>query len=308
MLWLNIKRIIRGGFINFTRNAFVSLSAILIMTITLFTIGSVVFIMAGLNTSLAEIRNKVDISVYFMPAASEADIMSVKKSLEALPSVGNVAYLSKDEALEAFKTRHEGDQLTLQALEELGDNPLGAVLNIQAKDPSHYETIATFLKEDSVLSNESSSLIDRINYFDNKIAIDRLSKIIDAAARLGFGFSMLLVIVSVIIAFNTIRLAIFISREEISVMRLVGASNKYVRGPFVISGVIYGLLSGLITLAVFYPITRVIGLSTASFFSGLNFFTYYTSHFGEFFLLIVGSGIVVGAISSYLAVRRYLKV
>ena len=307
MLWLSIKRIIRGGFINLTRNAFVSISAVLIMTVTLFTIGSVMFLLAGLNTSLTEIKNKVDISVYFTVNAPETDILAVKKSLEALPAVSAVSYLSNEEALAAFKERHSGDELTLQALDELGANPLGGVLNIQAKDPSQYEAIATFLKGDSLLSNGQSSIIDRINYFDNKVAIDRLTKIIRAFEKLGFVVSAILIAISIMIAFNTIRLAIFISREEISVMRLVGASNKYIRGPFVISGIIYGLMSGLLTLAIFYPITRWIGVYTASLFSGINFFTYYTSNFGEFFLIIVGSGIVLGAISSYWAVRRYLK-
>ena len=293
---------------NFTRNGFVSLAAVLIMTVTLFTIGSVVFLLAGLKTSLSEIKNKVDVSVYFKVGAGEEDILSIKKSLEALPAVNKVTYLSDAEALAAFKTRHEGDALTLQALDELGANPLGAVLNIQAKDPSQYQAIATFLKEDSALSSGPSTIIDRINYFDNKVAIDRLTKIIRAAEQLGFALSAILIAISVIIAFNTIRLAIFISKEEISVMRLVGASNKYVRGPFVISGVLYGLFSGLVTLVIFYPLTRWVGEYTASLFSGINFFTYYTSHFGEFFLIIVGWGVVLGAVSSYLAVRRYLRV
>lgn len=292
---------------NFTRNAFVSMAAVLIMTVTLFTIGSVMFFLAGLNISLSEIKNKVDVSVYFTVGAAESDILAVKKSIEALPAVSTVTYISDEMALQAFKNRHEGDALTLQALDELGMNPLGAILNIQAKDPSQYEAIVTFLREDSVLSKGALTIIDRINYFDNKTAIDRLTKIIGAAGQLGFALSAILIAISIIIAFNTIRLTIFISREEISVMRLVGASNKYVRGPFVISGILYGLVSGFLTMFIFYPITRWVGEYTASLFSGVNFFTYYTSNFGEFFLIIVGSGVVLGAVSSYLAVRRYLK-
>ena len=308
MLWVNIKRIIRAGVMNFSRNAFVSLAAILIMTVTLFAIGSVIFIVVGLNASLTEIRNKVDISIYFTVGANDQDILSVQKSLEALPSVVRVAYISQDEALQNFKDRHQGDSLTLQALDELGDNPLGAILNVQAKDPSQYESIASFLKSDSALSAAESSIIEKINYFDNQVAIDKLGKIIQAAERSGFVLSFILILISIIVAFNTIRLAIFISRDEISVMKLVGASNKYIRGPFVISGILYGLIAGVLTMAIFYPLTRYVGVATANFFSGINFFSYYTENFGQFFLLIVGSGVVLGAISSYLAVRRYLKV
>ena len=302
------QRIVKSGVINFFRNGSVSVATVLVMSLSLLMLISVLLGGIFFDAFIQGLQDKVDVSVYFKVGAGEEDILSIKKSLEALPAVNKVTYLSDAEALAAFKTRHEGDALTLQALDELGANPLGAVLNIQAKDPSQYQAIATFLKEDSALSGGPSTIIDRINYFDNKVAIDRLTNIIRAAEQLGFALSAILITISVIIAFNTIRLAIFISKEEISVMRLVGASNKYVRGPFVISGILYGLFSGLVTLVIFYPLTRWVGEYTASLFSGINFFTYYTSHFGEFFLIIVGSGVVLGAVSSYLAVRRYLKV
>ena len=126
--------------------------------------------------------------------------------------------------MENFKLVHENDQITLQALEELGDNPLEASLNIKAKEPSQYEGIANFLNEENILSS-AAKIIDKINYFENKVAIDKLSRIIDSAERLGLALSLALVIVSVVITFNTIRLTIYISREEISVMQLVGASK-----------------------------------------------------------------------------------
>ncbi len=307
MVWISIKRVIRAGFMNFTRNGFVSLAAVLIMTVTLFVIGSVIFLLAGLNASLGDIKKKVDVSVYFSTGAAEEAVLGVKKSLEASPLVSEVEYISRDEALENFRKRHEGDSLTLQALEELGANPLGAILNVRAKDPSQYESVANFLKEDSALSEGENRIIERINYFDNKTAIDKLTKIIQAAERLGFAVSAILAVISLLIAFNTIRLAIFISRDEIAVMRLVGASNKYVRGPFVISGVIYGLVAGVMTMIIFYPVTKWLGESASNFFGGVNFFNYYTSNFGELFGIIVGAGVILGAVSSFWAVRRYLK-
>lgn len=307
-MWTSIKRVIKAGAVNFYRNGFVSLSSVFIMTITLFVIGSVVFLSATLSASLEEIKSKVDVNVYFLTSASEEDITALKEVLLRLPEVKDVKYISRAEALENFKKRHENDELTLQALDELPDNPLGAVLNIRAKEPSEYEGIANFLKGESALSKNSNSIIDEVNYYDHKTAIDKLSNIIRSAQTLGLALAFLLVVVSVSIAFNTIRLAIYISREEIGIMRLVGASDKYIRGPFVVSGVLYGVSSALITLALFYPLTYYLGDSTQNFFSGLNVFRYYTLHFGEFFLIIAGSGIVLGAISSFLAVRRYLNV
>ena len=308
MFWTNTKRVIRAGFTNFYRNAFVSLASVLVMTVTLFVIGGVVFLTATLNSSLNAIKEKVDVNVYFQTGASEEDILALANSLRTMPEVLEVEYISREQVLSNFKERHKNDELTLQALAELSENPLGAVLNVRAKEPSHYEGIAQFLKGESALSQGQVRIIDEVNYYDNKAAIDTLTRIIDSAQTLGFALSLLLIIVSLIIALNTIRLAIYVSREEISVMRLVGASNKYIRGPFVITGILYGILSGAITLAIFYPLTYYVGDATADFFSGLHLFHYYLSHFGEFLLIIVGSGVGLGAVSSYLAVRRYLRI
>lgn len=308
MFWTSVKRVVRAGCVGFYRNGFVSLSSVAVMTVTLFTIGGVLFLSATLNASLEEIKDKVDINVYFQSRASESEILALASSVKALPEVKSVEYISRAIALENFKKRHENDQLTLQALAELPDNPLGAVLNIRATDPAHYERIATFMKGDSALSQGGVSIIDEINYYDNKKAIDTLSRIIKSAETLGFALSLILVVISFMIAFNTIRLAIFVSREEIGVMRLVGARNAYIRGPFVVSGMLYGAAAALITLAVFYPLTYYLGGATANFFSGLNLFRYYLTHFPEFFLIIAGSGIGLGAVSSFFATGRYLKI
>src|SRR3989338_5701932 len=293
MLWTSIKRVIKGGVVNFYRNGFVSLASVLIMVVTLFVIGSVLFLSATLHASLTELKGKVDVNVYFQTGAEEADILALANALRALPEVKEVNYVSRAQALEQFRARHRNDELTLQALNELPDNPLGAVLNIRAREPSQYE---------------GKAIIDEVNYYDNKAAIDKLSSIIDSVQNLGFGLTVVLVVISVIIAFNTIRLALYISREEISVMRLVGASNRYIRGPFVVTGILYGASASPLTLALFFPLTYYLGDSTEAFFSGLNLFRYYLAHFGEFFLIVVGSGIALGAVSSFWAVRRYLNV
>lgn len=307
MFWTKIKRVCKAGFVNFWRNGFVSLSSVLVMSVTLFVVGSTIFSSALLQGSLAQIKDKVDVNVYFTTGASESDILALQKTLKTLPEVSEVTYTSREQALIDFKERHADDQLTLQALEELDENPLGAVLNIKAKNPSEYEGIATFLKGKLALPNGTSG-IDKVNYYQNKTAIDRLTRVIDGAEKIGVAVAVTLCLISIIIAFNTIRLIIYISKEEISVMKLVGASNKYVRGPFVVSGILYGFASGLLTLVIFFPLTRWLGTASANFFSGVNVFTYYLSHFGQFALIIIGTGVVLGAISSALAVTRYLKV
>jgi len=308
MFWVTGKRIIKTGLLNFWRNGFVSLSSVWVMTTTLLVIAGLLFMIALLGVTLDQIRDRVDINVYFLPEALDEDIEALRRSIESLPEVAHVDFITRDEALENFRERHANDEITLQALDELGDNPLGAVINIRAKETSQYEGIANFLESDQVLGSDGSPIIDDVNYQQNKVAIDRLTNIIDSTEAVGFAISLVFVVMSVLITFNTIRLAIYVSREEISVMRLVGASNYYVRSPFVVTGILYGLISGILTLVLLYPISYWLGPKSENFFTGLNLFTYYTENFGQIFFIILGSGVLLGAVSSYMAVHRYLKV
>lgn len=308
MLFTKIKRIFRTGLTNFWRNGFVSLSSLVVMFITLFMISSLIFMSAILKFSLQEIKDKVDINVYFVKNTTEADILSFKKSIEGIAEVATVTYTSEDIALANFKERHKDDASTLQALDELGDNPLTASLSIKAKEPSQYEGIAKFLNESDSVNGVGNPIIEKVNYYQNKMVIDKLTKITTAANTVGFWVSVLFLIISIVITFNTIRLAIFISKDEISVMRLVGASGRYVKGPFVVSGILYGIVSATLVMIVFFGLTYWIGNLSKNFFVGLDLFDFYLKNFGQIFIIVFGSGIALGAVSSYLAVHRYLKV
>lgn len=307
MLWTKIKRVFRAGLTSFWRSGFISMSSLVVMFISLFIITSLIFMSAIMKFSLQEIKDKVDINVYFVTKASEADIFSLKKSIESIGEVSSVTYTSREEALVNFKERHQDDALTLQALNELGDNPLTASLSIKAKEPSQYGTIASFLGGGDA-TPYNNPIIEKVNYYQNKAVIDRLTKITDAVNTAGFWLAILFLIISVIITFNTIRLAIFISKDEISVMRLVGASSRYVKGPFIITGILYGLVSATLVIIVFFILTYWLGSLAKNFFVGLNLFDFYLKNFGQIFLIVFGSGIILGAFSSYLAVRKYLKI
>jgi len=308
MFFTNLKIIFRTGLNYFLRNGFVSLSAVLIMSVTLFSIGAVAFMLALLDASIAEIESKIDLTVSFVTNAPEDGILEVKSALEKLPEVSGVIYTTREKALEAFRARNQGDTLILQALDEIGDNPLGATLSVQAKDSSQYESIAKFFTNNTALSAERLSIVDRVNFEDNKIVFERLSKFVSSAKQLGVSISVILGVISMLIAFNTIRLIIYISKDEIAVMRLVGATSRFVRSPFVISGILYGLIAAAFVLTLFFPITWWLRDATEQFFSGMNLFRYYNTNFFEFLALIGGSGLIAGALSSYLAVRKYLKV
>lgn len=303
------KRIVRYGFVGFVRNGFVSLAAILIMVVTLFVVSGLLISRAALSQTLTDLSQKVDVNVYFVTTAPEDQILSLKQQIEALPEVANVAYVSREQALADFKERHKDDQLEIQALDELKSNPLGASLAIRAKQTSQYESISKFLSASPAMAGSGSEqeIIEKVNFLKNKTAIDRLSDLIATSKTLGLGITIIFGFISVLIAFNTIRLAIYISRDEISVMNLVGAGHWYVRGPFVISGILYGVIAGVFVLVSLYPITLYLGPASARLFVSFNTYTFYIQNFPTLFLVIMGTGIALGALSSYLAVHRYLN-
>jgi cell division transport system permease protein len=301
MFFVKLKRTVKSGFVNFWRNGWVSLATVLVMSITLFVIGSLIFGKALLLSSLGQIEDKVDITVYFKTDASEVDVLALKDSLVELDEVKDVHYISRDEALILFKTRHTNNSLIIQSLEELDENPLGASLNIKAQNPSQYESIARFL-EAGVFS-----AIDKINYNQNRLVIDRLSNILQTSKNVGTGISLVLTFVALLVTFNTIRLAIYTSKEEIKTMRLVGASNRYVRGPFIVEGILYGVLASIFTMIIFYPLTFWLGSFSERFFGGVNVFYYYLTNFVETFAILTLIGVSLGTFSSWFASRRYLK-
>lgn len=310
MKLVNIRRIVRSGLLEFWRNAFVSFSSILIMIETLFILGLVLFSGVILNSTLDELRDKADINVYFTLSAPEERILELKGQLEALPEVERVDYVSREEALAQFRERYQDDQLVLQSLEVVGENPLQATLNVKTQSIAQYATITEFLEGQSALGGSQAPVIDKINYLDPRYrdALDRLQDIINAAQRLGIIIIGIFVITTVTILFNMIRLTIYTSRDEISVMRLVGAGSAYIRGPFMVEGVIQGLIAGLVALLLFYPLTWWLGDATEQFLGGVNVFSFYLAYFPVFFLIMVGSGVILGAASNFFAVRRYLKI
>lgn len=303
MMKVNFKRVFKNGVVNFWRNIWVSLAATLVMVLALFMIGSLIFSNLILTSALSRIEDQVDISVYFSAGAAEEEILNVRSALEQLAQIKSISYVSRDEALEKFRARHAANALITQSLEELGENPLQASLNITAKNSGEYEVIARFLE-----GGAYSSIIDKINYFQNQIVIERLANILAAARAIGLGGTIVLAMIAMLVVFNTIRLAIYTSRDEISVMRLVGASRRYVRGPFLIEGALYGLFSAAATMIVFYPITIWLGPLAERFFGGPNLFDYYISNFFQFFLILAFCGVILGVVSSSIAVRRYLKI
>lgn len=303
----SLRRIFKAGFVGFWRSAYVSLASIFVITVALFVIAVTMLVDQVLTVTLDQLKSKVDINVYFVTTAAEEDIVALRTSLEALPEVARVTYTSREEALADYRAKNSNNSVAMQALSELDDNPLGATLAIQAKEISQYEGIAQFLDEQKAKAEPQNPLIDVVNYKDNRESIERLNGIIAAGERASFITLIVLIVAAVLITFNTIRLAIYTAREEIAVMRLVGASNAFIRGPFMLQGVMYGLIATIATLAILYPIVMWLGPRTQSFIQ-FDIFVYFVNNFAYIFMVLGGIGVALGLVSSIFAIARYLRV
>lgn len=305
MMWINIKRILRTGFIKFWRNSVVAIASVLVMVITLFIIGSLILANVFLNDTLNNIKERVDISVSFKTDAPEGEIMALKSSLELLPEVKEVKYSSREKELEDFISRHKDNALLIKSLEEVG-NPFGARLSVMALDPSHYDSLARFLESHNEVGMSGGTIIDQIIF--KRDIVNRLLSIISISQKISLAVSIFLVLISILVTFNTISLAIYISRDEISVMRLVGGNNWYIRGPFLVEGLLSGVIASFIALILLYPGTIWLSQMTTGVYGGVNLFSYYKDSFGFLFLTLLVTGAFLGVSASFLAIRKYLKV
>jgi len=296
-------RVIKYGFLNFWRNGWLSVATLSIVVMALLVFEGLIIFNVLTKTAIETFKDKIDISVYFKIDTPEDEILRMKKSLETLTEVKIVEYISRDKALEVFKERHKDDPTIAQSLEELQENPLMASLNIKARNPKEYAVIADNLEKTSF-----RNWFEKITFAQNAALIERLGKIIDTAEKGGMIMIILLAIIAVLVTFNTIRLAIYSNREEIGIMRLVGASGSFIRGPYVIEGIIYGLMAGVLSVIIALPIVYFISPYIEIFIPEINLLFYFTSNL---FILLgyqLLFGVSLGIISSSIAIRKYLRI
>jgi len=252
---------------------------------------------------VADLENKVDVSAYFNSESPENDILAIRQDLIKLPEVKSAEYVSKDEALKQFKERHKDNPTLMQSLSELDDNPLRASLNIKAQSAAQFETIAGFLEQ-----SKYASLVNKVNYHQNREVIERVSNLAKNIGRGGLVASFVLALMAVFVTFNTVRLTMYNWKDEISVMRLVGAGNWYIRGPFVVEGIIYGILAAMFTLVILYPALYFLSPKITSFLPEVDLLYFFEVNIGQILILLVGVGAALGSVSSLIAIRRYLRV
>jgi len=305
-MFTSIKRILKSGWLSFSRDGGLAAATCFIVLIPIFLATSLFLLKDVSQFLISTIQEKADISVYFKESASEEDILKVEKEISKIPEVKNVKYVSKEEALESFVQRHKDEPVLMESLEEVGGNPFLAALNIRAFQASQYQAVANFL--DDTLSPSFKDLVEKVDYYQRKPVIERIFALTSGAGKAGISLSIVLAIVAILVAFNTIRLAILNQKEEIKVQRLVGASNWFIRGPFLVQGAISGTLAAIICLLIFTLICWFLSPKIEILFSDLNIWRYFTGNFFTIILIQLVTGIGLGVISSTIAIRRYLKV
>ncbi len=301
---LSFFRIIKTGFINFWRNWLLSTAATMVMTITLVIFAVLFLLFALTNYSISTIKDTVDISVYFKPGVGEQQILSIKTELEQNSKVKRIDYTSAAQALEEFKRRHAGDPLITQSLNELNDNPLPATLNIKADKLDDYPEIAQGLQNDRY-----EGFFSKVNFEDTRPVIDRLNKILSFIVTGGIILIIIFSLIAILVIYNTITLTIYNRREEVEIMRLVGATNGYIRGPFIVEALLYSLFATVITGLLVLPIFSNVLPKIAVFVNpGMNVFNQNIFSFWFLIGLLLITSVVLSVFSTFLAIRRYLTV
>jgi len=262
------------------------------------------------NTAINTVKEKVDISIYLKPNIVEDQAYAFKAKIESLPQTKEVEYVSPDLALKRFKERHQKNDTLIESLNELEENPLGITLVVRAKAIDDYPLILEKI-EGKNFSEYSNWIADK-DFNNYKIIIEKLNSTAKKINTVGLAASAIFLFITVLIIFNTIRVAIYTHKEEIEIMRLVGATSKFINGPFLVESVLYGLLSWAIVIIIMFPILNLfepylrefIGTSTGNFSITEYFNANFIKIFGLQLLLIV----MLSIISSGIAVRKYLKV
>ena len=268
-----------------------------------------VTMVAGVNfvadRAIESIKEKVDVSVYFQPDVEEEEIFNLQNRLENLSEVKEVGYVSEDQALENFKANHQDDSVILESLEELDDNPLSATLIIKAASIEDYDSILSVLDD-----ADYQELIRDRNFEDNEDVINKLSDLSKKLERIGIMISAVFVIIAVLIVFNTIRINIYTHRNEIGIMKLVGATNWFVRAPFLVESLIYAILGVIITMALLFPLLGVVAPQVNDFFEGydLDIVSYFNDNFIRIAGLQLAFVVILCVFSSSVAIGRYLRV
>lgn len=297
---MTAARVFKMSLLSFWRNRLLSLATTIIIVLALFIISVFSLTIIVADKAATTLKDKVDLTVYLKDADTEDQVTALQEIIESRPEVKEVKFISKDDALAIWKKSHADNSDIANVISET-DNPLPRSFEIQTTNPEQIVTVANFLD-----NQDYASLIAEISYKRTKDIVERLVKITGFIRTLGLTLSLIFILVSVLIVYNTLRLTIYSRSDEIEIMRLVGASDSYVRAPFMIEGMTYGFLGAIISSIIFYTVYQFSLPPTENYLGITNLAS---SLSGSLWLIIISQfiiGLVMGAICSLVAMRQYL--
>jgi cell division transport system permease protein len=304
--FVTFTRIISTGVVNFARNAWLAVAAMAVMIITLTIVLVSIITNATFNNTVAQITEKIDISVYLKDTTTKAQGQRLAEDLRALPNTKEVTYLSKEDALQRYKDQNKDNPALLSAINQT-DNPIPATIQIKPHDLKKIQDIRDYLSKSNV-----KVLWEDVSYRDDrKAAIDKIAHATNLMRRAGIVTVAIFTLISFLIIFNTIQMAIFNRRDELTIMRLLGASTWFIRGPFVVETIIYGIVSAIVSVVLIHLLFVASSSALQATSLGLldiNYSSnYFNGHLLQLLLIQLALGILIGAASSYIATKRYLK-
>ncbi|MFC1613405.1 cell division protein FtsX [Patescibacteria group bacterium] len=304
-MFISIYRVIKFALQNFIRNFWLSFVTIIILSLTFITITFLIIFNVITRESINAIQNKIDISVYFKQEVTEEEVYQKEFQLLALPWTKNIKYISKEQALENFKIKHFDNPDLLSSLEQLDENPLGATLIITAKDVNNYTDIISVLNSDNF-----KDIIQNKNFNDYKKAVDQTTMITYKVKKVGIIASIIFAMVALLILFYTIKIAIYTHKDEIGIMKLVGAGNFFIKAPFLIETIFYSITACLLSILVIYPLLKFLNPHISAFFAGTEFdlLNYFRTHIFSLMGWQLVGAIMLNLVSSTVALSKYLKV
>lgn len=301
---LSFLRILKFAFQDIGRNFSLSFMTVFILVLMLLSVNVLLSLEVVTNQAVKSVKDQVDISFYFTSKVQDTEIDNVKKYIASFPEVTKITVLSKDQVLANFKDRHKDQKETMDALTELGENPFGPTMVVKTREPKDYQKLIKALDVP-----EYKKIIEAKSYDQHESAIIKLQNITNRIEMIGLGLTILFAAISFLIIFNTIRVAINSQKTEISIKRLVGASNWFIRGPYLIESLLFTIVSIAATFVVMYfALSWFDSYLSIVFSSSFSLTNYYKSNI--FFLCSMQAlaVLLLNILSSGLAMRKQLKV
>jgi cell division transport system permease protein len=289
------------------RNIGLAVAAVAVMVVTLTVLLLSVVINSTFSNTVAQITTKIDISVYLKDSDTTAQTNQLISQLKGLSNVASVQYLDKAQVLKQYEAQNAGNQGLALAISETS-NPLPATIHVKPKNLNKISSIKSFLVEPNVAALQSNAP----SYSGTlEQAINNITHATDILRELGVIAVIVFAVICVLIIFNTLQMAIFNRRDEIQIMRLLGANTSYIRGPFVVESAIYGFLAAIISVllinSLFVTASSTLQATTLGLLNIGYATNYFDSHFWLFLTTQILIGIMIGAVSATIATRRYLK-